>query len=575
MNTLSKFVTLFASSCVLISCGGDPQITEQPVTLTQVSHRLAEEQLAPAAYHDVVQKIYVGYFGRPADVGGLAFFAGRLSTLKAPATMQGISLAYQHDNADIKALVDVFGNSQESADLYPGDNGVFIDAVYRNLFGREPDLDGKAFWVNALNAGAVTRASAAVDIMSGAQGSDIDVINKKATVSSYFTTSLASDIQISAYSGLAANAVVRAMLASVVLSTDTTAYQPTVAATIATLVEIRMPAGLYFGKLGSGSSLFNSIILEDGQFWGFYSRSATGRFAPGGLIQGTGSIGSGGAFNVADLRDLNPSPYGAYSLGVTVVPQVSLDGALNASGTTINIVNASAGTTSYAYDTAAKSSDIEGAWVFSDIGGYRLASTASGTGNLSGATANCSYSGTLLPRANGKNVFDAALSFGAGLCRMSGETGTGIGYTYLSDGGSVAQLVVGVTNASRTVGNILGGARVAPAGIAPAFSASDTVLGSGAAVTNGRTITVHYTGWLYNARSTKFDSSVDRGTPFAFVIGNGSVISGWDQGVLGMRVGGKRILVLPASLGYGATGSGATILPNASLVFEVEVLAVN
>lgn len=578
MIKLSKFITLFASSCVLMSCGGDPQPTEQPVTLTRASHRAAEEQLEPAAYYDVVQKIYVGYFGRPADVGGLAFFAGRLSVLKAPATMQGISLAYQNNNADIKALVDVFGNSQESADLYPGDNGVFIDAVYRNLFGREPDLTGKAFWVNALNLGLVTRASAAVDIMSGAQGTDIDVINKKATVAAYFTASLVNDAQKAAYSGLAANAVVRTMLASVVLSTDTTAFQSTVASTIANLVANSTPAGLYFGKLGGSALLFNSMVLEDGQFWGFYSRSSTGRFSPGGLLQGTGTI-SGSTFSAADVRDLNPSPYGVYDLSATVVRQVSLDGAITASNTSINLVNAPIAGTSYQYDTAAKNSDIEGAWVFTDINSYALASTVNAAGSVSGATTNCSVSGSLLPRANGKNVFDAALNF-SGLCRLAGQAATGIGYTFLADDGSSRQLVVGVTNASRSFSNILSGARVMPAGIAPAFSATDTVVGTGTAVTNGRTITVHYTGWLYNAnaanlRSTKFDSSVDRGSPFAFVIGSGSVISGWDQGVLGMRVGGKRILVLPASLGYGATGSGSVILPNASLVFEVEVLAVN
>lgn len=264
MNKLSKFLTLIASSCVLASCGGDPQPAAQAVTLTQVSHSAAQEQLAPAAYYDVVQKIYVGYFGRPADVGGLAFFAGRLSTLNAPATMQGLSLAYQQNNADIKAVIDVFGGSQESADLYPGDNGVFIDAVYANLFGRAPDTVGKAFWVNALNLGLVTRASAAVDIMAGAQGTDIDVINKKTTVAAYFTSQLVSDAQKAAYGGLAANAVVRTMLATVVLDTDTTAFQSTVTATIANLVATSSPAGLYFGKLGSNALLFSSLILEDG-----------------------------------------------------------------------------------------------------------------------------------------------------------------------------------------------------------------------------------------------------------------------------------------------------------------------
>ncbi len=97
----------------------------------------------------------------------------------------------------------------------------------------------------------------------------------------------------------------------------------------------------------------------------------------------------------------------------------------------------------------------------------------------------------------------------------------------------------------------------------------------------GKVVTVHYTGWLEEKdaagnRTTgkKFDSSVDRGTPFQFVIGVGQVIKGWDQGVMGMKVGEKRRLVIPAELGYGSRGAGAVIPPNATLIFDVELLGV-
>jgi len=86
-------------------------------------------------------------------------------------------------------------------------------------------------------------------------------------------------------------------------------------------------------------------------------------------------------------------------------------------------------------------------------------------------------------------------------------------------------------------------------------------------------VVVHYTGWLLNG--AKFDSSLDRGEPFAFNIGVGQVIPGWDEGVLSMKVGGKRQLVIPANLGYGAQGAGGVIPPNATLVFEVELLEVH
>ena len=107
---------------------------------------------------------------------------------------------------------------------------------------------------------------------------------------------------------------------------------------------------------------------------------------------------------------------------------------------------------------------------------------------------------------------------------------------------------------------------------------TDTVLGTGATATAGQRITVHYTGWLYDVKAAdkkgaKFDSSVDRGQVFSFTLGVGSVIKGWDQGVAGMRVGGKRTLIIPSSLGYGANAQGS-IPANAALVFDVQLISV-
>ena len=107
----------------------------------------------------------------------------------------------------------------------------------------------------------------------------------------------------------------------------------------------------------------------------------------------------------------------------------------------------------------------------------------------------------------------------------------------------------------------------------------DTVAGSGVEATAGARVKVHYTGWLHdpaaaNQRGKKFDSSKDRGDPFTFQLGAGQVIRGWDEGVLGMKIGGTRVLTIPAELGYGARGAGGVIPPNATLVFEVDLLAV-
>lgn len=105
---------------------------------------------------------------------------------------------------------------------------------------------------------------------------------------------------------------------------------------------------------------------------------------------------------------------------------------------------------------------------------------------------------------------------------------------------------------------------------------TDEVAGKGPQAKAGQTVQVHYTGWLDQGgkKGQKFDSSRDRGKPFSFVLGQGQVIAGWDEGVAGMKVGGRRTLVIPASLGYGARGAGGVIPPNATLIFDVELLGV-
>ena len=104
----------------------------------------------------------------------------------------------------------------------------------------------------------------------------------------------------------------------------------------------------------------------------------------------------------------------------------------------------------------------------------------------------------------------------------------------------------------------------------------DTEVGTGAEAAKGQQVTVHYTGWLFNngEQGAKFDSSKDRNDPFVFPLGAGMVIKGWDEGVQGMKVGGKRTLIIPAELGYGARGAGGVIPPNATLKFDVELLKV-
>ena len=112
------------------------------------------------------------------------------------------------------------------------------------------------------------------------------------------------------------------------------------------------------------------------------------------------------------------------------------------------------------------------------------------------------------------------------------------------------------------------------------FKQIDTVVGDGTEATAGKEVDVHYTGWLFDEnapdhKGQKFDSSLDRGQLFSFPLGAGHVIKGWDQGVAGMQIGGKRTLIIPAEMGYGARGAGGVIPPNATLIFDVELHGVN
>jgi FKBP-type peptidyl-prolyl cis-trans isomerase FkpA len=118
-----------------------------------------------------------------------------------------------------------------------------------------------------------------------------------------------------------------------------------------------------------------------------------------------------------------------------------------------------------------------------------------------------------------------------------------------------------------------------PANQVASLQVTELVEGTGATAASGMRVTVHYTGWLYDSaatgqKGTQFDSSRDKNRPFTFELGAGNVITGWDQGVAGMKVGGQRRLVIPADLAYGSRGAGGVIPPAASLVFDVELLAV-
>jgi peptidylprolyl isomerase len=145
--------------------------------------------------------------------------------------------------------------------------------------------------------------------------------------------------------------------------------------------------------------------------------------------------------------------------------------------------------------------------------------------------------------------------------------------------GALFAIVVGTALAGCTASTSdTGSAQVAANTPAPdsGLQITDLKVGSGITPKPGQTVVVHYTGWVYvnGAKGTKFDSSVDRKTPFSFVLGEHRVIEGWERGVSTMKIGGKRTLIIPPALAYGSSGQGANIPPNATLIFEVELLNV-
>ena len=135
------------------------------------------------------------------------------------------------------------------------------------------------------------------------------------------------------------------------------------------------------------------------------------------------------------------------------------------------------------------------------------------------------------------------------------------------------QLIIGLCVFLGMAGNVAAADKVKTAS---GLEYTDNQVGTGVEAAKGKNVSVHYTGWLDNNgdKGAKFDSSVDRGEAFNFPLGAGMVIKGWDEGVAGMKVGGKRTLIIPPELGYGARGAGGVIPPNAKLIFDVELLGV-
>lgn len=204
----------------LAACGG-PQEAAQ---VRQNAQRAQLSAVPVASYEPAVQQMYIAYFGRPAEPGGLGWFSAMLSGMDAPSDIPAISARYASD-AQLRGLVDVFSQSNESTALYPGNDASVVDAIYQNLFNRAPDAPGRAFWMAALANGTLSRSGAAIAIMAGAQGNDATVIDLKTRGATELTAALTTDIYRANYSGLPANRIARDMLATLNTEADLAAFR--------------------------------------------------------------------------------------------------------------------------------------------------------------------------------------------------------------------------------------------------------------------------------------------------------------------------------------------------------------
>jgi hypothetical protein len=228
------------ATLLLVGCGSSTSDSPASARAPQFAASATTTVRVAADYNDVLQRIYIGYFGRPADYLGQAYWAAAYRDKALPTTISGLVNAYASD-ANVRSLLDVFGTSQESIDLYPGDNGAFVNAIYRNLFNRDAEDAGKKYWADAITSGAMTRPIAALSIMAGSQGTDLALIDAKTAVAASFTSAIQTSTVLNAstrpfaYSGAGTNVYMRNFLGSVTATSTAAGFQARIDAAVGVL----------------------------------------------------------------------------------------------------------------------------------------------------------------------------------------------------------------------------------------------------------------------------------------------------------------------------------------------------
>ncbi|GGY08052.1 DUF4214 domain-containing protein [Massilia dura] len=435
--------------------------------------------MAAQDYYAVVQQLYVSYFGRPADYYGLQDFAAQLEALGAPKTFAALNVAIQSPDASagLKALVSGFDSSPEAIALYGSDTSTigtskFVAAIYQNVLNREPDVSGLDFWVKAITSGTLSRANAAASISAAAvanpTGPDSATVQNKVNVATNFTAAIDTAAEINGFSGDAAAASARDLLAAVDSTTNVEAYQATVEASLEAIVVASIPTttaaltqGLDNLTGGAGNDTFNATEVVVG---GVAQATLTlGDKINGGSgndtlnITQTAALGALSNVTVANVENVN----------VTVANTVQIDTTAWTGVTALN-VNSVGGTTGT---------------------GIVAAATTNVTANNSG-TGNVVVAGGLAQTVTTAAGVTLSGATGAITTTSSAQAGNAI----LVNGGTT----VAVTAEGQTTGTITVGSTAAPTGavtVDAAVGYADGVLAAGnISVKGGTTVEVNATG---------------------------------------------------------------------------------
>lgn len=223
------------------------------------------------------------------------------------------------------------------------------------------------------------------------------------------------------------------------------------------IVSASAAQGAYEGTTSTGRA-FDMLLLEDGQYWTIYGQISSGAFYVYGLIQGTGQANNG-SFSSSDLKDFYyTGSTSSGSLSASYNPGVSLNGSVTSFNSTSTFTASALTSSTYNYNSSPALSDITGAWNMTLLSGASATLNIAANGTFSGTSGGCSFSGTIVPRASGKNIFNVSTTFGAAPCALPGQTSTGIGVSYIL-ANAQRELLVAAVDGSRTHGTVLLGVR--------------------------------------------------------------------------------------------------------------------